>query len=118
MNKISKIILSTMLLATPALADTSQPTLQSSLSQETIVQEDANSRVIQVNYQGSDALAIGDPIAGSSMNAMHDAGPPSTHHSYEPGCQLDTCIRAEKRWGMPTTWQHDRATGLSLGWGR
>jgi hypothetical protein len=118
MNKIRKIILGTLFLATPALADTSQSNLQSTLVEEKIIREDANTKVIEVNYKGSDALAISDPVGNSPMNAAHDAGPPLTRVlPYGSSCQNEACHRAEMRWGMNTSWQHDRATGLSLGWG-
>ncbi|HKX11667.1 MAG TPA: hypothetical protein VJP40_00845 [bacterium] len=118
MNKISTLLIGTLLLSSPAWADTSEPPLQVSVPQETAVQSDNNIIIRQINYKGSDPLAIGDPLGNGPMTAKHDAGPPATHVlAQDSSCQTDTCIRASKRWNSPTTWQQDRATGLSIGWG-
>jgi hypothetical protein len=117
MNRISTILLGTMFLSTPALANT-QTALQSSTAVETATQVDSNTTLRQISYQGSDALAVGDPLGNGPMTPKHDAGPPLTQRlSYGAGCQDEACARAERRWSSPTTWQQDRATGLSIGWG-
>lgn len=118
MNKICTLLIGTLFLSSPAWADTSDPPLQGSVPQETAVQADNNTVIRQISYKGSDPLAIGDPLGNGPVTAKHDAGPPATHGmSQDNHCQTEACIRAHKRWTSPTTWQQDRASGLSTGWG-
>ncbi len=118
MSKISTLLIGTLFLSSAAWAETSEPVLQSSVPQETAIQADSNTIIRQISYKGSDPLAIGDPLGNGPVTAKHDAGPPATHGlSYDTNCQSEACARAQKRWTSPTTWQQDRATGLSTGWG-
>ncbi|HKY64579.1 MAG TPA: hypothetical protein VJR29_14325 [bacterium] len=119
MNKISTLLIGTLFLSTIPLARADMPALQSSVvAEEKAVQVDSNTILRQISYKGSDPLAVGDPLGNGPVTPKHDAGPPLTQRlSYGPDCQDEACARAMKRWNSPTTWQHDRATGLSIGWG-
>jgi len=111
------ILAATALLSATAFANPANVALQSSLEQDTTTVTGPNSTMTSVDYHGTDSLAQGDPLGNNAVSAKDNAGPPSTRHTYEPGCGAETCVRAEKRWGMSTNWRQDRATGLSLGWG-
>lgn len=62
---------------------------------------------------GSDVPAEGDPLQGQGVNPQWDAGHPMTQQPYTDDCKDDRCVRAEKRQTGGTTWQEDRASGLS-----
>ena len=79
--------------------------------------EGSNQAVVEQQvqtYHSSDTLATGDPLGNHAMTPKDNAGPLITQKlNYDDTCQHEACQRAFKRWGMPTTWQQDRATGLS-----
>jgi hypothetical protein len=61
----------------------------------------------------SDSPALGDPLGNRPVNSNWDAGPALTQKPYTDDCMEDRCIRAKKRQLGNTTWQQDRASGLS-----
>ena len=63
----------------------------------------------------SDNPYIGDPLGNNPMRPKDDAGPALTRQPYPENCMEDRCIRAKTRQLSSTTWQQDRAAGLSLG---
>ena len=71
-----------------------------------------------VIYNGSDPLAIGDPLGSHAPSAKDDAGPPLTQRlPYGHSCSHDACIRAQRRWDSGGSWRDDKASGMSKGWG-
>jgi hypothetical protein len=90
-----------------------------SQASENITSVGPNTIVRTTSFQGSDSLATGDPLGNNPVTVKDDQGPPLTQQlSYDSTCQNEACSRAFHRWNSSTTtWQHDRATGLSLGWG-
>ena len=73
-----------------------------------------NSVLVTTTYSGSDPLAIGDPLGNHPLRPQDDAGPLLTQRlSYDASCQDEACVRARIRWNSPTSWQQDRASGLS-----
>jgi len=79
--------------------------------------EGSNQATVQTTvetYRSSDPLAIGDPLGNSAMTPKDNAGPLLTQQlSYTDNCQHEACQRAFKRWNLPTTWQQDKASGLT-----
>ncbi len=65
----------------------------------------------------SDSPYVGDPMGNGPVTARANAGPALTRRPYTEGCREDRCLRAQKRQLSSTTWQQDRASGLSKGFG-
>ena len=67
--------------------------------------------------EGDSTLSTGyspsDPLQGKPVDKGSDAGHPLTQQPYDENCKDDRCIRAEQRQTGTTTWQEDRASGLS-----
>jgi len=118
---ILSVLLPTLLLAAaPAMADSPDPTLvttSGSVDVQTITEQGPGVTVQKTIVSGSDSPAIGDPLGNSPVTPKHDRGPELTNRlSYDDSCSDEACRRAFIRWNSNTSWQHDRATGLSLGW--
>jgi len=95
------------------------PVLRASVAEETQISQSPNLVIRQIIYKGSDVPSVDDPLGNNPVSPRDDAGPPATRHlSYDANCVEVACARAERRWSSPTNWRHDRATGLSTGWGR
>lgn len=116
---LTALLLSFLFLARNSVA---QSALQSAFSAmqatETVTEPQPGTIVRQITYHGSDPLAVGDPLRNGAVTPKHNAGPPLTQQlSYDQNCQNEACQRALQRWNSNTSWEQDRASGLSLGWG-
>ncbi len=112
-------LISGLLMTSAALAADSSTNVGATQIQETKTVVDPNTVLTTTQFSGSDSLAIGDPLGNSPVTQKHDLGPPSTRRlSYNENCQDEACVRAQKRWNMNTTWEQDRKSGMSLGWGQ
>jgi hypothetical protein len=117
---IMPVFLSSLFICSLAGADPVNSAPNTTTLEETkTVTEDNNVVLTKINYSGSDSLAIGDPLGNSPVTKKHDLGPPATRNlSYGADCKNEACARARKRWNMDTTWQQDRKSGMSVGWGQ
>lgn len=61
----------------------------------------------------TDTPAVGDPLGRNPVRPKDEAGPALTQKPYPEECSEDRCIRAKQRQLSPTSWQQDRASGLS-----